>query len=632
MSFTSGPYATHARAVLAEQDEFEKKNTLLAYNNKVSEFVGFCHSLFPSTSAADNAATVNEEKLFGYLFYTSRRSVRNRGIKHRNSHARSSSSIQAGMFDREEYDRVMDSSYSEMNNLVGFDVLNQTYSGILRLWKRECDLGTNNASKDQLRSQRVMSLMNVVKKRKKRMARRDYQEKVKSVLSPYLMVDKIPMIEAWLWQHNAASSTYFSLASIRDRFVFLLSTHAILRDNKSWFGIKALVDYRKNELTKAVTDQSYAKAIKACCKDMSISSRHFVHIGRSVGPIIAEIAEVDGDSIANLGNWNVTVREDRYSAKLPLRIMRVMAGHSAEKNVFHLPRSDLKPSEDLQRQIFPFIEDHEMILASSPVSHPTALAFLGLLKRLRAIVLQDAAVLLDSGRKHSLFCMEVFTSSAFLEFQTRLLELIHQSRVDPSSLTVRAVLPGICERLDNLRHQSQRDSNTIRDEVKQLASTTASKQDMEHYISQFARHIGAFQCPPPNIANDSSQHADPAMISVAPLDLVIPYKLKSHNTVTGIWNEWFGLPSTPGMQVSMAGMYALEQAFKAKWRTHFLPAESKQFSRMKYIVHSVSNAIEATGKSTDEILTEYDALFKSCNFSLFKMEQMLKGGQKHWQI
>ena len=546
-----------------------------------------------------------------------------------------------------------------------------------------------------------------------RMAQRDYQEKVKSVLSPYLMVDKIPMIEAWLWQHNAASSTYFSLASIRDRFVFLLSTHAILRgesmfladlsdfsdlvienegssechvlvlqvdtgktnglktlygrvmrhknvhlcpigalgfrllgrfaftneidvydllDNKSWFGIKALVDYRKNELTKAVTDQSYAKAIKACCKDMSISSRHFVHIGRSVGPIIAEIAEVDGDSIANLGNWNVTVREDRYSAKLPLRIMRVMAGHSAEKNVFHLPRSDLKPSEDLQRQIFPFIEDHEMILASSPVSHPTASAFLGLLKRLRAIVLQDAAVLLDSGRKHSLFCMEVFTSSAFLEFQTRLLKLIHQSRVDPSSLTVQAVLPGICERLDNLRHQSQRDSNTIRDEVKQLASTTASKQDLEHNISQFARHIGAFQCPPPNIANDSSQHADPAMISVAPLDLIIPYKLKSHNTVTGIWNEWFGLPSTPGMQASMAGMYALEQAFKAKWRTHFLPAESKQFSRMKYIVHSVSNAIKATGKSTDEILTEYDALFKSCNFSLFKMEQMLKGGQKHWQI
>ena len=170
MSFTSGPYASHARAVLAQQDEFDKKNTLLAYNNKVSKFVGFCHSLFPPSSAADNAATVTEEKLFGYLFFTSRRSVRNRGMRQQTRHANSSSSSskQAGMFDRAEYDRVMDSSYKEGTNLVGFDVLNQTYSGILRLWKRQCDMGTNNATKDQLRSQRVMSLMNVVKNRKKR--------------------------------------------------------------------------------------------------------------------------------------------------------------------------------------------------------------------------------------------------------------------------------------------------------------------------------------------------------------------------------------------------------------------------------------------------------------------------------
>jgi hypothetical protein len=39
-----------------------------------------------------------------------------------------------------------------------------------------------------------------------------------------------------------------------------------LLDNKSWFGVKALIDYRKNELTSAVSDQSYAKAIKTCCK------------------------------------------------------------------------------------------------------------------------------------------------------------------------------------------------------------------------------------------------------------------------------------------------------------------------------------------------------------------------------
>jgi hypothetical protein len=81
MSFTSGPFASHARAVLCEQDQFEKKNTVLAYNYKVSEFIGFCHSLYPPTSVADSVTTVNEEKLFGYLFYTLRRSVRNHGCQ-----------------------------------------------------------------------------------------------------------------------------------------------------------------------------------------------------------------------------------------------------------------------------------------------------------------------------------------------------------------------------------------------------------------------------------------------------------------------------------------------------------------------------------------------------------------------
>ena len=50
----------------------------------------------------------------------------------------------AGEFDRAEYDRIMDNSYEAPQNLVGFDVLNQTYSGTLHLWKRQCDLGAND--------------------------------------------------------------------------------------------------------------------------------------------------------------------------------------------------------------------------------------------------------------------------------------------------------------------------------------------------------------------------------------------------------------------------------------------------------------------------------------------------------
>jgi hypothetical protein len=172
MSYTSGPYASHARAVLCEQDQFEKKNTVLAYNHKVCEFIGFCQSLYPPSSVADSVTTVNEEKLFGFLCYTSRRSIRNRGRQRACLQESTSRTPRqpAGTFSRDEYNRIMDGNYTPPDDLVGFDVLNQTYSGILKLWKRQCDLGSNNSTKDQLRSQRVVSLMDLVKKRKKRYA------------------------------------------------------------------------------------------------------------------------------------------------------------------------------------------------------------------------------------------------------------------------------------------------------------------------------------------------------------------------------------------------------------------------------------------------------------------------------
>lgn len=725
MSFTSGPFASHARAVLCEQDQFEKKNTVLAYNYKVSEFIGFCHSLYPPTSVADSVTTVNEEKLFGYLFYTSRRSVRNRGRQ--KACSSSTAHHPAGTFIRDEYNCIMDASYTTPNDLVGYDVLNQTYSGILKLWKRQCDLGANNATKDQLRSQRVLSLMDLVKKRKKRyviqrelhylmhayhsngifycllnrLARRGFQEKLKSGLSPYLLVEKIPTIEKWLWEHNS-ESTIFSLSSIRDRFVFLLSTHAILRgesvflsdlsdycdlvvdqagcsecqilvlqvdtgktnglktlygrvmrhknvdlcpigafafmllgrfehtnevdttynflDNKSWFGVKALIDYRKNDLYVSVKDQSYAKTIKACCKDIQINSQHFVHIGRSIGPIIAEIAEMEGDAIANLGNWNISVREDRYSAKLPMKIMRVMAGHSDAKNIFYLPRSDIKPSDRFLRQIFPFIESQELKIASSTTSHPTASAFLGLLRRLRKVVLQDAAVLLYNGRTHSLFHHPVFLSQEFKDFQQQVVASVLVATVnDPATASVRSVLPGVCERLDNLQNCSHQDAAQICTHIQQADEYVRAQTTTKHDLQSFAVHIGKFTFPSTSNAHSDfslvperncigAKNISPDSSCVAP---ILEYKLQHHMSVTSMWDEWFD------------GINDWERVNK-KWRAHFTPADAKKFSRMKKIVDSIIKAVKLSGTSdVRHFLTEYDKLFRKCNYSLYNMEKAL---------
>ncbi len=76
MSFTSGPFTLHAQQVLVEDRAYCPKNTLKSYNNRVKEFIQFCEDKYSSESHAQNASTVTEEKLFGFLHYQSRRPLR----------------------------------------------------------------------------------------------------------------------------------------------------------------------------------------------------------------------------------------------------------------------------------------------------------------------------------------------------------------------------------------------------------------------------------------------------------------------------------------------------------------------------------------------------------------------------
>lgn len=72
-------------------------------------------------------------------------------------------------------------------------------------------------------------------------------------------------------------------------------------NNESWFGVKLLVEQGSMNTKKGITDQSYAKSIKKICDELKIPSKHFVHIGRSVGAVTAEYREIQGDAIKNLG-------------------------------------------------------------------------------------------------------------------------------------------------------------------------------------------------------------------------------------------------------------------------------------------------------------------------------------------
>lgn len=160
MSFTSGRFARQAQHVIEQEGRLSKKNTLLAYDNKGREFLEFCNAVFSHEAIP---TTVTEEKLFGFLYYQSQRSSRKRGRK----------TSKTALFNLLEYNQVMSNdsghSFENMNlkSVVGYDVINQCYSSILKIWQNQVDMGANNSSKEQLRSERVKRLLHMVQQRKK---------------------------------------------------------------------------------------------------------------------------------------------------------------------------------------------------------------------------------------------------------------------------------------------------------------------------------------------------------------------------------------------------------------------------------------------------------------------------------
>jgi hypothetical protein len=86
----------------------------------------------------------------------------------------------------------------------------------------------NNTTKDSLQSKRVITLLNICKGRRRRIARQNYEEKINHVMAPYTLVDKVTSWANFFWNKNSTSSSLCQ-SSLRDRFSLLMTVHGILR-------------------------------------------------------------------------------------------------------------------------------------------------------------------------------------------------------------------------------------------------------------------------------------------------------------------------------------------------------------------------------------------------------------------
>lgn len=209
--YTSGPYAAHSQRLLEEVAQTRPANTLTAYEPKAKEFIDFCNEKY-ADRGAPYAELVSEEKVFAYLLYQAHRK-KGKGGKGRNR-----------KFDAVDFELVLRDfeNGKVFNDVVGYDVLNQSLSSILKLWKYQSDMGANSLRKDEIRSTRVNELLNHVKTRKKRVKKARYDEKIDYALNPYLLAQQLPKLVQVIFE-KFGNSLNLCGSTLTDRFMLLFT-------------------------------------------------------------------------------------------------------------------------------------------------------------------------------------------------------------------------------------------------------------------------------------------------------------------------------------------------------------------------------------------------------------------------
>ena len=152
--------------------------------------------------------------------------------------------------------------------------------------------------------------------------------------------------------------------------------------------MKLLVDcWGKVKTNQGISNRGYFKKMKDACAKLKICSQHFVHFGRCAGLVKAELEELEGYDIDDLGKWNVNVHWNVCSAKVLMKAMQVVGGHPKEKEAYHLPRTRVAPSEELEKQVFPWVDAQMDKVNAHSQPLPTAIAFLKMIVRLQRVFL-----------------------------------------------------------------------------------------------------------------------------------------------------------------------------------------------------------------------------------------------------
>ncbi|CAD6889532.1 unnamed protein product [Tilletia caries] len=196
---------------------------------------------------------------------------------------------------------------------------------------------------------------------------------------------------------------------------------------------------------------------------------------RGGGARLAHEAGCSEASIRIHGRWTAGGHQliERYLTGIAISPVRALAGFNADGGDYYLPRTLIDPPSSLCDALWPQAAREEAAVrarhASGGQVDQAAISFLDLLKWLRVVMLQDAALLSTAHPSLPLWSLPPFSSPDFDQFRRDLTTTIKET-VNPIEVTISQLIPRLGHALADLRTATAENATAVK---KVAASTSA---------------------------------------------------------------------------------------------------------------------------------------------------------------
>ena len=367
-------------------------------------------------------------------------------------------------------------------------------------------------------------------------------------------------------------------------------------DNNDWFRDHVLP--ARTDAKKGISYCAIHDAFKTQLKLHEVATTKITHIGRKSGAVHAELAGLDEGEIKRLGRWNADALERSYLSPLPRQGILVMSGHSKDAKYF-LKRDCVEPSEQLQKLVFPWIEEkEEQIKAINNGSIPLGIHHLfETLRWFRTVILQDAVVLMAQQADLEMFNHPVFKTNMFASFKNATLAAMEINQ-NPEDVQINSVIPSVAERMKEQKEAFTTSFGELKMKMDELHN---SYRDQMADVKEYFRRINVTISFPENINVATPSETLPVNESLGDpaLDFSM-YNLGDVNSARELWDQWY---------CSLNGRMSireLELTYGTKWRES--PSMSKRFIRRKITISAIRTLSDRLGVSVENAVDRLDRL------------------------